>query len=102
MGRDPTLAVHAVCYSQGRNEGGKGGTIPRAPNHCVGAEWLRGAPKGPNSVASTFFNTVHLLPKDLSFEHEGAELGFLTRAPSNLVTPLAAAHHAFIEQRWKV
>jgi len=26
--------------SQGRNEGGKGGTIPRSPNHC-------GAPKSP-------------------------------------------------------
>jgi len=28
-----------VCYySQGRNEGGKGGTIPRVPNHYGGAE----------------------------------------------------------------
>jgi len=39
-----------------------------------GAEWLRGAPKSPNDVTSTFFNTVHLLPKDLSFEHGGAKL----------------------------
>jgi len=28
-----------------------------------GAEWLREAPKSSNKVASTFFNTVHLLPK---------------------------------------
>jgi len=30
--------------AQGRNEGGNGGTIPRAPNHYGGAESLRGAP----------------------------------------------------------
>jgi len=35
---------------------------------------LRGARKSPNSVTSTFFNTVHLLPKDLSFEHGDAKL----------------------------
>ena len=37
--------------------------------------WITtGAPKSPNNVASTFFNTVHLLPKDLRFEHWGAKL----------------------------
>jgi len=35
-----------------------------------------GAPKTPNNVTSTFFNTVHLLPKDLGFEHGGAKLAF--------------------------
>ena len=40
---------------------GKGGTIPRAP-------------KFPNDITSIFFNTVHLLPKDLRFEHGGAKL----------------------------
>jgi len=30
--------VVCVTCSQGRNEGGKGSTIPRAPNHCEGAE----------------------------------------------------------------
>jgi len=54
---------------QGRNEKGKGGTIPRAPNHHGGAESLREAPKRPNNVTSAFFSTVHLLPKDLRFEH---------------------------------
>jgi len=32
------------------------------------------APKSPNNVAHTFFNTVHLLPKDLSFQHGVAKL----------------------------
>jgi len=43
-----------------------GGTILRAPNH-----WK--APKSPKNVASTFSNTVHLLPKDLRFEHGDAK-----------------------------
>jgi len=51
--------------AQGRNEGGQGGTILWAPNHC-------GAPKSPDNVTSTFFNGVHLLPKD-RFEHGGAK-----------------------------
>jgi len=33
-----------------------------------------GAPKSSNNVTSTFFNTVHLLPKDLKFEHGGIKL----------------------------
>ena len=44
-----------------------------------GAIWLREASKSPDSVTSTSFNTVNLLPKDLCF---------LPRAPSNFVTPL--------------
>ena len=56
-------------YTEGRNECE---TILWVPNHCGAAEWLRGAPKNPNNVASTFFNTVHLLHKDLSLEHGGA------------------------------
>jgi len=53
-------------YDQGRNEGGKGGTILR--------ESLRGAPKSPRNVTCRFFNTVNLLPKDIKFEHWGAKL----------------------------
>jgi len=76
---------------QGRNERGKGGTIPRAPNHYGGAESLRGAPKRPKNVTSTFFRTVHLLPKDLRSAHGGAKLQtcLLSRAASNLVPYLA-------------
>jgi len=33
-----------------------------------------GAPKGLNNVTSTFFNSVHLLPKDLRFKYGGAKL----------------------------
>jgi len=40
---------------------GEGGTIPRAP-------------KSPNNVTSTSFNTVHWLPKAIRFEHRGAKL----------------------------
>jgi len=55
-----------------------------------------GALKSPNNVASTFFNTVHLLPKDVSFEHGSAKLAFLPRAPwSNLVTPLRVSQCQF-------
>jgi len=42
--------------------------------HSPGAEWLPGAPKSPNNVVITCFNTVHLLPKVLRFEHGGAKL----------------------------
>jgi len=77
-------------YSQGRSEGGGGkGAIHRAPCYYGEAEWLRWAPKRPNNVTSTFFNTVHLLPKNLSFEH-GSQTCFLPGAPYSLVTPLTA------------
>jgi len=33
-----------------------------------------GAKKSPENVTSTCFNTVHLLLKDLRFEHGGAKL----------------------------
>ena len=38
-----------------------------------GAQFPR-APKGPDSVTSTFLNTVHLFLKDHRFEHGGANL----------------------------
>jgi len=41
-----------------------------------GAELLREAPKSPNNVTSTFFNTVNLLSKELRFDHVGAKLVF--------------------------
>jgi len=77
---------------RGVTRGAMGGAIPRAPNHYWGAESLRRAPKSPNNVTSAFFNTVHLLPKELRFEHGGRrrQTCFLPRAPFNLVTPLPA------------
>jgi len=58
--------VFFVCSSMSRGVT-KGGTISRAPNH-----W--GTPKSPNNGTNTFFNTVHLIPKELRFEYGGAEL----------------------------
>jgi len=48
--------------------------FPRRRITARGTEWLRVAPKSPNKDTSTFFNTVHLFPKDLRFEHGWAEL----------------------------
>jgi len=66
-----------------------------ALDHCRGAELLLEAPKSPNNVTSTFFNTVNLPSKELRFDRRGAKLRpwgrricFLPRAPSDLVTPL--------------
>jgi len=56
---------------QGRNEGV---TIFRAPNHYGGARWLPRTQKTPDSVTNIFFSRVHLLSKDLRFEHGGAKL----------------------------
>ena len=66
---------------QGRNE--KGARRAQFPGRqslwgrrmtAGDAKWLRRAPKSPNNVASTFFNAVHLLPKDLGFEHGAPNL----------------------------
>jgi len=77
-------SVFLIC-AQGRNEGGQGGTIPRAPDHYGGAKSLRTASKSPNLVTSTFFNTVNLLPRDHRFEHGSAKLAF---CPGRHLTPL--------------
>ena len=42
-------------------------SLRMTPNHCRG-------PESPKNVASTFFNTVNLLPKELRFEHGSAKL----------------------------
>ena len=56
---------------QGRNEGGHNSL--GALNHCRGVELLLEAPKSPNNVTSTFFNTVNLPSKELRFDHRGAK-----------------------------
>jgi len=40
----------------------------------LGRRITTGMPKSLNNVTSTFFNTAHLLPKKLRFEHGGAKL----------------------------
>ena len=81
-------------YVRGRNDGrARWAQIPGrqitlgAPNYCSGAEWLLGALKSPNNVTSTFFSAVHLLPKDLRFEHEGAKLASCPRRHLTLLRP---------------
>jgi len=53
---------------QMRNDRGATGT------QFPGRRIPMGTPKSPNNVTSTFFNTVHLVPKDLRFEHGGVKL----------------------------
>jgi len=43
-------------------------------DNARGAKSLRGARVRPNNMERTFFNTVHLLPKDLMFKNVGAKL----------------------------
>ena len=59
---------HTFIAKQGRNEGGKGGTISQATNHYWGTE------KSQQSHKYFLFNIVHLLSKNLRFEHGGAKL----------------------------
>jgi len=75
--RSSRWILQSVTCVQARNEGGgKGGTFLLAPNQCEDAELLWEAPKSPNTVASTLFNTVNLLPKELRFDHVGSKLKF--------------------------
>ena len=63
-----------LLFNQGRSEEGQRDTMPRVPNH-----W--GAPISLNNVASTFFNTVPLFPKILTYEHggQGHQTSFMPR-----------------------
>ena len=61
--------------------GRKGGTIPRAPNHCGDAEMFQQCLivistlfQQCHIVISTLFNTLHLLRKYSRFEYGGAKL----------------------------
>jgi len=58
-----------------------------------------GALKRPNNVTSTFFNTAHLLPKDLRFEHGDDKLASCTgRHLTSLrpcIQPLTAKLHQY-------
>ena len=74
-GLETKFTSHPGAYRRGQ-----------AGHNSPGAEWLREALKSRYNATSTFFNTVHLLPKDLKFEM-GRQTCFLSLAPSNLVTP---------------
>ena len=66
-----------VPHTQRRNEGGA-----KFPGRRITAE-------GAKNVTSTFFNTVHLLPKDLKFENGGAKLA---SCPGRHLASLGPAH----------
>jgi len=46
-----------------------------------------GASKSPNNVTDTFFNTVHLLPKDLRLERGGAKVACCPRRQLTSLRP---------------
>ena len=69
--------------TQGRNEGGKGGIIPRAPNHCGVAEKSQQRHK-------YFLQNSTFAPKDLRFEHGGDKLA---SCPGRYLTSLRPCSH---------
>jgi len=72
---------------QGRNEGGKGATIPRAPNRYGGAESLRERQKS-QQYHKCFLQYSIFASERPQVRTLVRQSCFLTRAPSNLVTPL--------------
>jgi len=74
----PTFRIYTKCREIGKagrgvTSGGQGGHNSLYAESLWGAEYC-GFLKSPNTVASSFFNTVHLLAKDLRFENGGAIL----------------------------
>jgi len=65
-----------VILNQGRNERGQWGHNSLRAESLWGDKLLQEAPKSPNNVTSTFFNTANLLLKELSFDRGGAKLAF--------------------------
>jgi len=82
------LQPHIILYGffvmiqkQGRNDGGQGCTIPRAPNHYWDAEKSQQCHKYFLQY-NTFASERHQI------RTWGRQTSILPRAPSNLVTPL--------------
>jgi len=67
-----TILMHFAHANQGRTEGARGALFP-GRRITMGAPTQGGGAEKSNNVTSTSFNTVHLLPKDLRFEHGGAK-----------------------------
>ena len=66
---------------QGRNEGDKGSTFPRAPNHC-------GGPAIVPTVSQVLSSIQYIYYRKTLGSKMGAQTCFLARVPSNLVTSL--------------
>ena len=60
-------------HCRGVTRGERGHNYPGAESLWGRRITAEGA-ENPNSITSAFFNTLHLLPKDLRFEHGGAKL----------------------------
>jgi len=73
-----------------------------APNHCRDAELLLEAPKSPNNVTSTFFNTVNLPSKELRFDDRDAKRRpwGLVFCPGRHLTSLRPCLRAVIAYRY--
>jgi len=79
----PPYGTHGLTFlddeTRGVTRGARGHNSPGAESvwgrriTAGGAKWLREAPKSPNNIVGIFFNTVHLLPKYLRYEHRGAK-----------------------------
>jgi len=65
------------------------GEVVRHSGLCEFHSCALGAPKSPNNVAGFFFNTVHLLPKDLRFEHGCAQI---VTCPGRNLTSVRPCH----------
>ena len=83
-----------LCYKQGRNEGGKGGAIPRAPSHYGGAEKSQRCHK-------YFLQYSTFASERPQFRTWGCQTCFLARAAPNLVTPLVASERNFCKRNFR-
>jgi len=73
---------------QGRNEGGKGVTIPRVPNHAGGRQMTAGDAEKSQQSHKYFLQYSTFATGRPQVRKWGRQTCFLPRAPSNLVAPL--------------
>ena len=66
-------AVLSTTLTRGITKAARGAQFPGRPVTMTAPNDYR-SPKSHNNVTSTFFNTLHLLPKYLTFERGGAKL----------------------------
>jgi len=67
---------------------GQGGAITRAPNHSVGAEWLRRRLKIP-TMSHVHSSIQYIASGRPQVRKWGRQTCIFPRGPSNLVTPLS-------------
>jgi len=77
------------CCIQRCNEGEQGGRNSPGAESLLGRRITAGALKSPNNVTSTFSGFASERPQVRTW---GRQTCFLSRAPSDLVTPLVVLH----------